>query len=52
MALRDLEIYLAPKDKWVPKPLGVKKQVAIILYWLSSTTEYRELVWGWEINRV
>ena len=38
MALRDLEIYLAPKDKYVCKPPGVKKQVAITLYWLSSTT--------------
>lgn len=32
MVLRDLQIYLAPKNKCIRKPLGVKKHVAITLY--------------------
>lgn len=43
MLCNDLDDYLAPKEKIVRQPLGVQKQVAITLYWLSSTTDYRTI---------
>ena len=40
---RDLEASLAPSDHAVTGVVDVQKQVAITLYWLASSAEYRTI---------
>ena len=40
---RDLETSLAPSDHAVRVVVDVQKQVAITLYWLASSAEYRTI---------
>jgi hypothetical protein len=40
---RDLEASLAPSDHAVRDVVDVQKQVAITLYWLASSAEYRTI---------
>ena len=40
---RDLEASLAPSDHAVRDVVDIQKQVAITLYWLASSAEYRTI---------
>jgi hypothetical protein len=50
---RDLEASLAPSDHAVRDIVDVQKQVAITLYWLASSAEYRtigNLFWSRKVD--